>query len=138
VLNGQGTTSLASGTALYGVARTLDINRPHHFIMETSFTTSVKYRGSRIPRKNERPSYTTITPRTFRRMCVLGGVLSDSEERKGAHHCSHWRRKHFRTLRSERFVHKRGETIVIPSSWIGPSEVAQSWAGKRYRVLTDM
>lgn len=47
---------------------------------------------------------------------------------------AHWRRAHFRLLRSEKFTHKRGQLIPVSQAWVGPEE----WTGldgKIYKVL---
>jgi hypothetical protein len=123
--------------AAFGIARTIAFNRPHHHVLEMKDVEPRPVFGSRIPRKNERPAYTTIKPHVFRRMCRLAGVISESEEREHSGKCSHWRRQHYRHLHSDRFVSKRGQTIVVPSTWIGPTEILND-NGKRYRVLTDI
>lgn len=48
---------------------------------------------------------------------------------------AHWRRAHFRRLRSAVFTQKRGQLVAVRHAWVGPAE----WKGndgKVYRVVT--
>ena len=47
---------------------------------------------------------------------------------------AHWRKAHFRRLRSEVFTQKRGQLVAVRHAWVGPKE----WEGKDgkvYRVV---
>lgn len=45
-----------------------------------------------------------------------------------------WRRKHQRTLRSDRFTKKKGQTIWVRETWVGPEEW-EGLDGKVYKVM---
>lgn len=107
------------------------INSPKHFILETASTRPYKI-GPKLPRSHQRPSYTVLRPYEARRLMRLPSATEGEHGTKAPHE----RRRHLRTLRSEHFVHKQGQTIVIPSCWIGPKENVVG--NKRYRVMTEL
>lgn len=114
------------------------LNDPETFILESTPLSAIDRKPTklkpgqirRIPRTNERATYTILKPHEIRdRM----GLPMPVGKRSVA---PHERRSHLRTLRSEFFrPATRGKQILIPASWIGPSEAV---VGKRrYRVILD-
>jgi hypothetical protein len=47
---------------------------------------------------------------------------------------AHWRKAHFRRLRSEVFTQKRGQLVAVRHAWVGPKE----WEGKDGKVYRVM
>ncbi|OQC26017.1 MAG: hypothetical protein BWX68_01089 [Verrucomicrobia bacterium ADurb.Bin063] len=47
---------------------------------------------------------------------------------------AHWRKAHFRRLRSEVFTQKRGQLVAVRHAWVGPREW-EGEDGKVYRVV---
>jgi len=108
-------------------------NSPDRFIVE-SRPAKVKHRGGRslrILRSVERPQYILLKPQEIRQRLHLPGVGSGYGSTKTPHE----RRRHYRTLKSDKFVNKKGETVVVKGTWVGPSEAVVE--GRVYKVLFD-
>jgi hypothetical protein len=107
-------------------------NSPSRFILETSPARLPTHIGPKLLRAHQRPQYTLLEPGKIRKLLKL------PEHVAGTHASPepHPRRRHVRTLRSEKFTQKHGQTINIPASWVGPSEIVQG--NKRYRVRLDL
>jgi len=109
-------------------------NSPSRFVVERIPLSCIGKpdTSAKIPRSHERPMFTLIDPRSARRVMGL-------PEPTGEGHASpspHERRRHYRTMRSERFTRARGRTIIIPACWVGPSE---SVVGKHmWKVRLDI
>jgi hypothetical protein len=106
-------------------------NSPDRFIVE-SRPAKVKHRDARslrILRSVERPQYILLKPQEIRQRLHLQGVGSGNGSTKTPHE----RRRHYRTLKSDKFVNKKGETVVVKGTWVGPSEAVVE--GRIYRVL---
>ena len=118
--------------AVTAIEEVMYFNTPNRFVLEVEPVKIKKKKISNgmIPRSHQRPKYTLLRPREIRRKMGLPEL-----ETKGTK-SPHWRRKHFRVLRSERFKKMRGKTLVIEATWIGPSEAVEK--GKRYRVMLDL
>jgi hypothetical protein len=115
---------VAFGEVLY-------FNSPDRFVLKRS---PLKERDPRksvhIPRSHERPVYTLLTPKEIREK------LSIEEPSELIKHVSpHERRQHYRSLRSEVYTHKKGQTIIIPATWVGPSE--KTIGRHHYKVVLD-
>ena len=111
-------------------------NSPDRFILEETPLGALQKRGTgaaraKIPRSHDRPVYTILEPTEIRQKLNL------PIERTGTHASPvpHDRRAHPRTLRSEKFKNKKGQTIIIPATWVGVSEVTRG--NKRYKILLD-
>lgn len=85
----------------------------------------------KIPRHHDRPVYTLLTPQAIRQQYIPRSKVPTGRK-VGAHE----RRRHYRTLRSDRFTRMRGRTIVVPATWVGPSEAVIG--NRRYRVMLDL
>jgi len=105
------------------------INTPSRFVVEV-LPRKMRDNPKLIPRSHERPHYVLLTPGEIKRKTGLRGQGSQN---KSSGKASHPRRAHFRTLNSERFVNKRGTKILIPATWVGPTEAKVG--SKTYRVL---
>jgi len=109
---------------------------PDHFLVEQA---PVKSNGNKqnktngkVIRSHERPIYQVLKPLEARKVMGLGDPkpATESTGRKVLHRIAHTR-----TLRSERYVNKRGQTIMIPAIW---NDAVESVVGKRrYRVVID-
>lgn len=107
------------------------VNTPDRFIFEDAPVT-VKKRGrgsSHVKRSAERPVYSLLHPKAIRERMGL------PEPSEGGGRIPHERRAHVRTFRSDRYVNMKGKSVMIPATWIGPSE--NVLGGRRYRVLLD-
>jgi len=119
-------------------------NQPCRFILECTPDAALKRRRrkpgrkakdkreakDRIARTHERSTYTLLKPTEIRKVLQLPEPSAGGPKKR-----PHARRRHFRMLRSEKFVHKRWQTVVIPATWIGKSETKVG--KKRYKVLLD-
>lgn len=87
--------------------------------------------AKRILRSAERPIYVLATPDEIRERfhfpTPTGGVKR-----------AHERRRHLRTYPDDpaRWPTAHGRTVVIPASWVGPSEIKVN--KRRYRVMLDL
>lgn len=111
-------------------------NSPDRFILEETPLGALQKKGkgaarAKIPRSHDRPVYTILKPTEIRQKLNL------PIERTGTHASPvpHDRRAHPRTLRSEKFKNKKGQTIIIPATWVGVNEVTRG--NKRYKILLD-
>jgi hypothetical protein len=75
-------------------------------------------------------TYILMKPDEIRKIAGLSKAFN------GTAKTPHERRRHFRTLESNYFKNKRGETIVIPATWIGQETQFQK-GDKIYKVLLD-
>ncbi len=129
--NDRGSVHAIMRNVTVAVEELMVFNDPEHFILETTPIISPARRSSeRILRSNERPRYTLLRPKEIRERMRLPEPEKGKKKRR-----PHERRAHTRTLGSTFYKKKRGSVIVIPASWVGPSESAVG--GKRYRVLLD-
>lgn len=106
------------------------LNTPKHFIVEDK--PKKQHRSNKkIARSHQRSKFTLIDAKAIKKIFTEKTGKNFDKEITG-----HERRKHFRTLKSDKFVNKKGSTIVIPSTWVGPREVTTN---KRiYKVRTDL
>ena len=107
-------------------------NAPNRFIVEKSAVKVPKnhLKSKMVIRSHERPTYTLLTPKDARALMRL-----TEPGATGKHVTPHERRRHRRTLKSDKFVNKQGQTIVIPASWVGPSESVVG--NKKYKILLE-
>lgn len=84
---------------------------------------------ARIRRRSERPVYTLLRPSEIRLKLGLPPLTVGGPKRP------HERRRHPRTYRDERYVNVKGKTVIIPATWVGPSEA--KIGNRRYRILLD-
>lgn len=108
-------------------------NTPNRFIVEITPTKGKILDTPRYPlraiRSGERRSYTLLTPGEIRKTLGLNGTGLPLEE-------GHFRRRHTRTLRSDRYVNMKGRVLTIPATWVGPDEGIKN--GKLYKVRLDL
>lgn len=102
------------------------------FVVENTPLHPRAAKPGRITRSHDRPTYTLLRPDQIR--ARLG--LKASGEGEGGSRRPHERRRHWRQLHSEFFTHKRGEKILVPACWVGPSEAVVGQ--RRYRVRLDI
>jgi hypothetical protein len=124
------------GTALQEI---MLLNTPSRFIVE-EVPLKQRIGGVKVPRKGDRPTYTLMTPGEVRRLFGADESATpqpesvDDKKRSGP--APHARRRHFRTLRSDRFTGKQGQVIEVNAAWVGPEE--RIAGGKKYRVRLDL
>lgn len=107
-------------------------NTPDRFVVERSPETVRKPGAKGLPalrRSVERPHYILLRPEEIRER--LG--LSNEDRRTPTPHA---RRRHYRTLRSDRFTNKAGQVVVVKAAWVGPTE--GEFKGRTYRVCLDL
>lgn len=112
------------------------LNSPERFILEEMPEDYERRRAKakkagRVVRRCDRPTYTPLYPKQIRKKLRLPPLESGGPKRP------HERRAHTRTYPDDpvRWPKAHGKTIVVPSSWIGPSTA--TIGKKRYRVLLD-
>lgn len=84
---------------------------------------------AQIRRMHDRPMYTLLRPKEIRVKLGLPPLTVGGPRRP------HERRRHYRTYRDARYVKMRNKTVIIPASWVGPSEA--KIGNRRYRILLD-
>lgn len=118
-------------SAICAIEEIMYFNDPNRFIVEVTPTKVRHSSGSKITRSHERPLYVILTPKEIK----IRTGLSGSSNRSGSSKRAHPRRRHYRTLRSEKFVNKQGQVIEVRETWVGP---VQAQVGNRiYKVLLD-
>lgn len=113
---------------------------PQRFIVESTPRRALEHRPKplkseqreRIPRSDERPTYTVLTPGMIRK------TLGEPDECGVGSHASpvpHKRMAHTRLLSSSFYRHKQGQRVVVRATYVGPLE--KTVGNRRYRVLVD-
>ncbi len=111
-------------------------NRPDKFIVERTPRHVRKVESPKIPRLYERSTYRILDSKQAVRLIHPDiDMLSNHTGKKLR--SGHPRARHFRTLRSDKFVHAQGKTIIVSSTWVGPQERTDS-KGVRYKVRLDV
>jgi len=107
------------------------LNKSHEiFIFESSPVKHRKKKYGRITRSPDRSIFIPLKPHEIRKKMGISEKFDTSTKRP------HERRRHWRTLRSDRYTHKKGQRILVDACWIGQSEAV---VGKRhYRVRLDV
>jgi hypothetical protein len=107
-------------------------NQPSKFVFESSPVKERKEKAGRVLRSGDRPLFTILDPAEIRTKLGLPALTESGRKSPVAHE----RRRHYRTLRADRFKEAKGKTIVVPASWIGPSEAVVG--SRRYKVRLDI
>ncbi|MGA3116896.1 MAG: hypothetical protein ABSF90_20950 [Syntrophobacteraceae bacterium] len=121
----------AQNNASLGINRFLYINTIERFILEESPIHIKTNKSKKITRSEYRSKYILLTPGEIRQKL---GIVEHIHQ--GGTKIPHERRRHTRTLRSDRFTKKQGQTLIIPATWIGDRE--KIVGDKIYRVRTDL
>lgn len=122
--------------AMSALEEVMYFNTPNRFIIENTPLKPRKKKKTkkgivRIPRSQDRPQYTLLTPQAIKEVLRLPESVKESSPRQ-----PHERRRHTRTFTDERFTKMLGKTIIIPATWIGPSENVVK--NRRYKVRLDL
>ncbi len=125
----------ASGNAVTALEELMTLYTPERFVLEVNPVLTDKQarllaKGKKIPRSDQRPIYTILTPGEIREK--MGVRLQDEIDRKSP--APHERRAHLRRLRKES-GYKEDKIIRVKASWIGVSE--KTVGNKRYRVILE-
>lgn len=110
------------------------LNTPKRFIVETKPKKNKNYTGKnkKILRSHERSLYTLLTVPEIRKVFTEKSRTKINFEQITGHE----RRRHIRTFKSDRFVNKKGQSVIIPATWVGPRQVETD---KRiYEVRIDL
>ena len=124
-----------SGNVVTALEELMTLYTPERFILEVNPVLTDKQarllaKGKKIPRSDQRPIYTILTPGEIRDK--MGVRLQDQVDRKSP--MPHERRAHLRRLRKES-GYKEDKIIRVKASWIGVSE--KTVGNKRYRVVLE-
>lgn len=116
--------------AMAAIEEIMYFNTADRFVVEVT-NTSTKTRGKKILRSIERPHYILLKPGEIRERA---GIKEDSSPTRQSP-VLHERRRHTRLLLSDKFVHKQGQKIIIPATWVGETEL---YKGKtKYVIMID-
>jgi hypothetical protein len=118
--------------ALTALEEVLFFNQPSSFVVEASPVKPRPAKPGRVTRSHDRPHYTVLPAGEVRKR--LG--LAEPRQGERSTPTPHERRRHWRTLTSDKFTKMKGQKILIPASWIGPSEAKVG--NKYYRVRFDL
>lgn len=116
------------------VEEVMYFNTPSRFVVERRPVSVPKRQYGKVKPSDMRSTYTLLTPIEIRKVLRIGG--SSGESSGDRTQSPHVRRRHFRVLRADRYVHKKGQTITIPATWVGPEKAQVS--GHIYRVRLDL
>ena len=113
-------------------------NTPNRFVVKRGAERPrrKKGKGPEFLRSNERDQYILLQPHEIREKL---GMPEPVHDRKSP--TPHSRRRHFRVLKSERYKfdreeHPDGKKVIVPATWIGPSE--GECGGRKYKVCLDL
>jgi hypothetical protein len=125
----------ANGNVITALEELMTLFTPERFILETKPVLTDKQarllaKGKKIPRSDQRPIYTILTPGEIRDKIEV--KLQDQIDKKSP--IPHERRAHLRRLRKES-GYKEDKIIRVKASWIGVSE--KTVGNKRYRVVLE-
>ena len=126
----EGVCAQGARNAITAIEEFMQFNAPDRFILEDRPLKERK-KTPKILRSGDRPLYTLLHPAEIRSKLKL------PEPERGGPRKPHERRRHVRRYPDdiERWPNMHGKSIVIPASWVGPSEAT---VGKRrYKVLLD-
>lgn len=115
------------------IEEVIHFNTPERFVVEVTPRTTRPQNSTKIPRSHERRRYLLLKPSEIK---VMFGDKEEGCQTGRGGPAPHQRRRHWRHLRSEKFVNMKGKSIVIPASWVGASEAEVS--GRRYKVMLDL
>lgn len=120
-------------------------NTPNRFIVERTPKSYWRYEDRLRARKRRkqdptkrpvlrsdaRPTYILLTPEEIRTQFHFPTPTGGTKR-------AHERRRHFRTYPNDpaRWPNAAGRTVVVPATWVGPSE--RQTKDTRYRVLLDV
>ncbi len=110
------------------------LNTKDRFVVEK--TGKLKTHGKQIPRAHQRPSYTLLTIKEIREVFKKDASIEASTRELVE---GHYRRRHFRELRDERFTKNddgSNKKLLIEPMWVGPSEATVS--GHKYKVRLEL
>ena len=106
-------------------------NSPSRFVVEREQRKKkFKNKPNKVKRSFARSVYTLLTPKEINKKLGLGTV---GEKNKKSPHA---RKRHYRTYRDDRFVNMKGETVLIPAVWVGPTESTHE--GHLWKVRLDL
>lgn len=121
--------------AVAALEEVMHFNSPDRFVVERSADTTRKPGAKGLPeirRSPERPHYIMLRPDEIRtRLGIKDEVVHDRRSPT-----PHARRRHYRTLRSDRFTNKAGQVVIVKASWVGPTE--GEFKGRHYKVMLDL
>lgn len=123
------------------VSEIIAINSPANIVVQHTIPSAklrdgrvVTLRGDRVPHGSKPTTRVRYLVLPKRKAHVL---VTGTSERESVERCPHLRRRHLRHLGSERFTHKRGETVIVRESWVGDQERRMD-DGTVYRVVLDL
>lgn len=106
-------------------------NTPNKFVVEREPVKKQKIAKDRVARSHQRSKFILLDPKHIRKT-IGNPTASEKRQSPGAHQ----RRRHERLLKSEKFTKKQGETILVPATWVGPTEKQEG--NSIYRVRLDL
>lgn len=130
--------------AMAALDEVMYFNQPKRFVVERA---AARPRGalgkkarSRLPkllRSHERPHFILLDPGEIREKIGSTPGAAGAPENGRRKPAPHPRRRHYRTYRSDRYREDlRGQTVLVPATWVGPEE--GEYQGRRYRVRLDL
>jgi hypothetical protein len=105
------------------------IQSPTNFIIQEK-RIKKKKKNKKILRSSTRNMYTILNKKQTISLLNDNVIPKLTKSKEG-----HYRRAHPRKLKSPFFKHKQGQTIIIPSCWVGPTE--NKIGNKLYKVILD-
>lgn len=130
---GEELVAMHGRNAMTGIEELMMFNRPDRFIVRETPARVRAADGPKIPRTHERANYTLLHPHEAR--AKLG--LPQPSGGRGPRFVGE-RRRHVRRYPEDpdRWPNAHGKTIVVPATWVGPSEAK---VGRRhFRIMLDL
>lgn len=124
--------------AMTAIEELMVFNRPDRFIVRETPARLRDANSIKIPRAHERHVYTLLHPTEIRTRLNLPRPQEAAQSSKAAPKFVGERRRHVRRYPDDasRWPNMHGKSIVIPATWVGPSE---SVVGRRtYKIMLDL
>jgi len=124
--------------AMTAIEELMVFNRPDRFIVRETPARLREANSIKIPRTHERHVYTLLHPTEIRTRLNLPRPQDADATGKAAPRFVGERRRHVRRYPDDpsRWPNMHGKSIIIPATWVGPSE---SVVGRRtYKIMLDL
>jgi len=103
------------------------LNHPDKFVVQVDSVQKPRYPWETEEGDGSDSTYILMRPDQIQKIAGSNNL--------GSKKMPHQRRRHFRTLGSDYYKKKKGQTIVIPATWIGETQIQKG--DKIYKVLID-
>ena len=116
--------------AMTSLEEVMNLNSRSRFVVEVT-PKKQKSNPKKIPRTHQRKLYTFLTIGEIQKRTGLA-----KPKGTGSSKSPHYRRRHTRVLRSDRFTKSQGKEVTVEAAWVGSTEAQVG--NKFYKVRLDI